>query len=353
MIPKDFTRFLIVLITRITITVLCLSLCTPAVHAKTRVILPGLAVPHMIDIMGDELYIIDDTTVNVFSLKDHKKLRSFGKKGQGPGELMTHNELPTVLTLHNGEIFIKSMNKVSRFHTSGKLIEESPLRFISLSAVPVGNRAAIYKIVNGTDGFQYFKIMLYDTKTKEHWDLLKAKREHPMLIKKFNLPQTCFILRSDGDTLYVFNMYKGFHIEKFTAKGKALPPIHLDEPVISIDSGYKKKAHEWLKHQRLYKSAPEPIRQMIVIPDDFPPVRSFVIDNDKIYAFTYKTKNNRNEVIVMDTGGKILKRTFIAAFEPYSYQMLTEKRFTVKDDKFYSLQENADEEEWELVISDI
>jgi hypothetical protein len=83
-------------------------------------------------------------------------------------------------------------------------------------------------------------------------------------------------------------------------------------------------------------------------PDYFPPISSFFIDNNKVYAGTYNLQGDTLEFYIFSLKGKLLKKQFVTfsfiegSLQPYP--------LTMKNGKLYQLIEN-EEEEWELHVS--
>jgi hypothetical protein len=49
-----------------------------------------------IEIDGDELFVLDEVVVYVYSMKDFKLLRKFGREGNGPGEFVYYPVSPVI-----------------------------------------------------------------------------------------------------------------------------------------------------------------------------------------------------------------------------------------------------------------
>jgi len=90
-------------------------------------------------------------------------------------------------------------------------------------------------------------------------------------------------------------------------------------------------------------------------PSHHPPIKSMEIDNNKIYVSTFRTEGKKFETIVMDLKGNVLKTVFIKppAKEWLMALLLGIKLETIHNDKIYYIQENEDEEEWELFVKEI
>ena len=68
--------------------------------------------PDMIDVYGNELYVLEKATVFVYSLKNLKLIRKIGKAGEGPGELKVTQFLPNCITVYSEFIFAECFDKI-------------------------------------------------------------------------------------------------------------------------------------------------------------------------------------------------------------------------------------------------
>lgn len=77
--------------------------------------------------------------------------------------------------------------------------------------------------------------------------------------------------------------------------------------------------------------------------------RSYWIDNKKIYVVTYRMKDNKNELIILDLKGKILRRIFLHIKSLKDYKHFGEfDPNTVHNGILYELFDNEKAEMWEL-----
>lgn len=63
-----------------------LLLCVMPLWTDNNITLAGLNRPSAIEADQYRLFIVEDTSILIYSLEDFKLLKKFGRKGQGPGE---------------------------------------------------------------------------------------------------------------------------------------------------------------------------------------------------------------------------------------------------------------------------
>jgi hypothetical protein len=77
-----------------------------------------------------------------------------------------------------------------------------------------------------------------------------------------------------------------------------------------------------------------------MFPEYYPAIKDFFAADNKIYVKTYKTRNGKEEFVILDLKGTFLKQFFLPESKSHLY--------TISKDVFYYLKEEEDLEEWEL-----
>jgi hypothetical protein len=85
---------------------------TKICEAKVLGELPFVLRPEMIQIDGEELFVLENTEITVYSTKTLKILRKFGKNGPGPGEWMTVPGWMHQMQIHNGMVLVTDVKKL-------------------------------------------------------------------------------------------------------------------------------------------------------------------------------------------------------------------------------------------------
>jgi hypothetical protein len=88
-------------------------------------------------------------------------------------------------------------------------------------------------------------------------------------------------------------------------------------------------------------------------PKYLPMIQDIVVQEDKIYVQTYKRTEGKEEYLVLDIQGNILKRKYLPQMKSaamFDYHMLGIgiKFYDFYRDYFYYMEENEEEEEWEV-----
>lgn len=310
--------------------------------------LPQLMAPDAIQANTDNLYFSDGSSVKIFSLKDFKLKKTFGKKGEGPGEF---NGFILVYVMPE-YIFINSPGKVSYFTLEGEFIREKRAKH------PFGR----FKTFGETDfvgyGYtnegktRYEAIYIYDSDFKRVKELYRRKyfvqrdsdinliEERPPFF--YTVKDRVYLdgIDNNAGVIYVFDK-----------TGKKIDAVRCPFEPIPFTQEHIKKSINRFKRNPDTRRYYEQVKHRLVFPDYFPPIRMFHVDDNKIYLMTYKEKDGKNEFIVLDMKGKELNRLFIpvAPFDEATV-LIT---YTICNGKLYHLKDNEETEEWEVHIHNI
>jgi hypothetical protein len=133
------------------------------------VTLPELLSPELIRVDENKIYITEKANIYIYSKKDFKLVKKFGKKGAGPEEFRIGfaNGMLWISVIPNC-IFVHSIGKISYFTTEGKFINEKRLGQGTYRRAfhPMGNQfvGVGTKIQEKT---RYWTINIYDSNLKK------------------------------------------------------------------------------------------------------------------------------------------------------------------------------------------
>jgi hypothetical protein len=303
--------------------------------------LEKISQPYGVVVNHGQIYVLDKSSViYIYSLEDFKYLKSFGGRGEGPGQfrMLSHMTASPDFLFFSGEI------KSVFYSKDGVLLKEKKSPRLIKKIMPVGeNFVAHGFIFNGKK--EPIKICLLD---KDFKILKMIGKDVPYTMRLNELYKTgkydYMAFRHYGgydvhkDKIFIADTLKGFHIEVFNHSGNKLHDIDIDYEKEKVTARHRKEymAREresiyWEKRKR---------RRNYVFPEFFPAFEYFKIHDDYIYIFKHQLRNERKEVIVMDFKGKIIKKTTLP--------LLDGPHFHVYKNTFYYLFENEDAEMWEL-----
>jgi hypothetical protein len=89
-------------------------------YAEKAAEFPGYALPAQIAVDDQHIYIVEESSISVHSLKDFKLKKRFGRKGEGPQEFKSK----PAINVQTDVIVVNSQAKVSFFNKDGTFLKE-------------------------------------------------------------------------------------------------------------------------------------------------------------------------------------------------------------------------------------
>jgi hypothetical protein len=301
--------------------------------------IPEINKPYRFEVFGDHIYIGEQSSISLYSLKNFSLIKKFGRRGEGPGEFKS---IP-MLKVFPRYLVVNNFGKWLLFSRTGDFIKERSDTLFKPFLFPVGRNYVATIIDSSPKIKNTVKIIsLLDEELEPIKEIArkaikvnKGGRRESHVIKDF------FQYRIYDDKIFIGNTEKGFYIEVFDESGNKLYVIEKDYRPIKVTVKYKqdflqreKKSNDFIaKSLRRYK-------YKYVFRDYFPAFQDFRVKDGNIYVFTNKRKDDQGEILVMDLTGKILKGVFVTKAP------LT--KCSISKNRYYYLKDNIDKEEWEL-----
>lgn len=309
---------------------------------------------------GDRCYIMEGTTIFIYSLKDFKLQKKFGRKGEGPGEMAQVPFISNALAaIGNNDILVDAINKIVIFSGDGTFLKEIRKKGPIANVLAVGNGFVATRVKPpGEDKTPYSAVTVMDAEMNISKELYAQPR--PQQGRKIWLPPDTLHVAVYQDKIFIEKSDKGFIIEVFDSKGNALYKIKKEVPPLKVTAKDREALLRELRDDELAKlqikqaGGWDEFKKLLdfYYPDHYPPIRDMLVKNGKIYVRTYITRNGKEQYRILDLKGKDLKTVFLP--KPMLASMITRllsrpvRFFDISNDTFYYLLENEDEEEWEL-----
>jgi len=316
--------------------------------------LPELNKPHAIECDGEKFYIVDEATVHMYSMKDFKYIGSFGKRGDGPMELVPGRTTYIQLLLLKDKIILFSEFKLVMYTREGKPIDEKVFHNSIEFIVPFGKNYAIvqYDVDQKNPLIYLFTVMLLTPDFKTKKNLLSFERA-PIGVKNklgFAIPQFTF-LSLVNNLLYVFDQQHDKEFMIFNTEGKQIKKLKVPLQGLKITESIKNEILDYMKKSRIYKSyglKEENLKETVFFREYFPSVRVPKIKDGIIYIQTYEKKDGKYRFVLLNLKGKILKSLFLPVDVVDLVQWGQHTTYCFDKTNYYYLEDNADAETWEL-----
>jgi hypothetical protein len=325
--------------------------------------LPEVMKPAMIVVQGDRLYVSEGCNFFIYSLDDLKLLKKFGKKGEGPGELLELPFFPNKITVLEDQLFVTGIGKAIAFSKEGKFINEFRTHQLVFQMFPVGKNFVAKEMGPAADKkSRDLVVTIYNPEMKKIKELYRQRwvsQGQPPRMEVDMILDFASVAIAD-DKIFVEKSPEGFIISVYDSNGNPLYEIKKEYEKREVTSADKEKAEKKLQEDPSVKNDLKDIggwkefKRMSTFnyPDYFPPIKDIEISGDRLYVMTFNEKNGKDEYIVMDLKGKVIKKIFIPGFLEGSVlgQISGSKLYSISKGNLYYLLENEDDEEWELYV---
>ena len=317
-------------------------------QAEKLAVLEGLIRPGSIQVNGDRLYIVENPAppLLIYSMKDYKLIKKFGKPGEGPRELKANAFGPPMVVNASSEyLLVNSTAKLTYFIRDGVYIKEKKVPSMQLYLEFGDGYINSTGVVIGKDIF--LAVVLADKDFKKGKQLYLSDITVG-LNATFNYPNTPFAYSFPRykDRLYVSSGKMDFVIDVFDTRGTKLYTIKKDYKNVKVTAEYEAKVKKDMKSDPNFGKFWEYMKKKLSFKSHFPALKTLWADNGRLYAVTHKKKNGKSECIVMDLKGKEIKRVYL----PIEDQSILSSimYYTFNNNYFYQLVEDEEEEQWEL-----
>lgn len=259
------------------------------------------------------IYALDfkEQKIKVFDA-DGQFVRSFGKKGQGPGEL----QMPTGLHLAPGNELVVDdalARKMVYFTKEGKYIRDvsyaTRLALVNLLMDPFGNFIGREMKLEGQEMF--FEIVKLDNEMKSLFSLDKIGFPIPIpgSGNKINLMDMISIYQFDSSGNIYYGRNRDYEINMYTAEGKLVKSIRKDFQPQKITEEDKEEILSRL--DSVPTAGAVNFREMFEFPKLFPPFQTFTLDeNDRIIVRTWEKGQDKDEFVhdIFDPEGRFISQ---------------------------------------------
>lgn len=307
--------------------------------------LEELSKPQLISVSKNYFLITEGATIYVYSTKDQKLIRKFGKPGEGPKEFKINPFGPPLIAYFvNEKIFVNSDSKISWWTPRGEFIREMRTPPFTMFR-PLANRFVASGTATNEDKKMVLTVNLHDEKGKKTKELYRTDvTVGPNA--EFNYPTASFTFEPYRDNLYLVRGKEGFVIEVKTMDGETLYTIKKEYEKIKVGQDYKDKTFQSFKSNPNFKQFYEFFKNRIKFKTYYPAIQDVRVVDDRIHVITFKKKGGETECRILDLKGNDLKTVYVPYPDLHGMDYLPE--YDILDKTFYILIENEDDEVWEL-----
>jgi hypothetical protein len=318
------------------------------VSAQEVVVLSELMKPAAIVVDKDRFYVVEPPTIYVYGLKDHRLVTQFGKQGEGPGEFMgsRRGRLPILIHPTGERLVISNRGRILYFGRDGQYIEtRKPLQGFRGTFIPFG-KGFVGRVFTRSEDQSTWTLALFDA------DLQKLKDIHTLPARfgfrrgNINPFATLFGMVAGKDRIYI-STSESQDILVFDRQGNKLSPIGLNLDPPEITSEIRKSIRDFYRTDTRYQAFWERIKDRLVIPDRFPPIRYLFVRDNRLIVQTFQKEAGNTCFVIFDSNGTRVGDRWLPLREANPMELFP---YDLSASHLYQLTEN-DDEEWELTIT--
>jgi len=319
-------------------------------------ILENVMRPSVIDVQDKLLFVMDIEKMHVFSMDTLKLLKTFGKKGEGPGEYPVSSSASNSIRAYGDFLLHEALNKVLYFDHAGNFLMECRKPALIKKIHPLQDKFVGLRIYQPQDrSTAYATICIYDQKLQNEQEIARQEffQQGAGGALTFDLSwdrlvfdvaeDRIFVERSrEGPFMEVFDM-KGTQVNRFPIPWKKIPVRIHDRKMLLDYFIQDSRMQQIMKQNRItWKELSKNFK--FTYPDYYPAVCDMFIDSGKIYIKTWcRDRQGKSEFLIMDLKGHLIKRCFIPPLIPFKTRSIgSGKLETIHRGMIYYLTENDD-----------
>lgn len=307
--------------------------------------------PQAIRVYSNRLFIIEGARVSIFSLKDFRLIKAFGKKGEGPKEFML---LPTKrrvdIFFDPQKIHVHSVGKYSFYTLDGDFLSEQRIAFQfpfpTADIIPLKDKYFVQQLETEPKKKFWRAFNLYDANFKKVKVVKRVKIDNDKIYLKWDISNDFHV---SGDRVYIVASGE-FLVEAFDSNGDKLYSIEREYQRKKVTSKDIKEFHERYRVNARNRVMYSLLKDKFTFSDKFPAIDEIYATNDKLYVMTYRYENDLTETFIYDMNGKFVKQIWM----PILRNMPGGSgKFIIERNCLYQLYEDDESEQWVLRIDSI
>jgi len=336
--------------------VLIICLIPGALCSSQSGILENVLRPSVIDVEDNLLFVMDIEKMHIFSIEPLKPLKTFGKKGEGPGEYIVYPGTSNKISAYSGFLLHEALNKIIFFDHAGNFLREKikPALVKNIHCLKdklVGRR--IYQPQDGSTACS--AIFIYDRKLKNEKEIARQEfyQQGAGAALTFHFPMDTLVFDVSEDHIFVDRSTQGPFIEvydmngtkvnRFPVPGKKIPVREKDKEMLLNYLIQDSLMQQIMRQNRIdWKELSKNFK--FTYSDHYPAVCDMSIDDEKLYIKTWRRdRQGKSEYLIMDLKGNLIKQCFIPPLIPFKIRSIgTGKLETIHKGMIYYLTENED-----------
>ncbi len=311
---------------------------------------------------GNELFLVNDHSVYVYSLSPLKLKFKIGQKGDGPSDF----KYRPLLYVYPDYIVALDYTKSLWFSRTGELLKTKD--YSDFDDFNLGQEMRLLPVKN-----HYIRVIADHELCTQSVFLLNDRFEQIALLHEglfdwwppnlrdptkttnFKLIRHTMGAVVRENHIFIHDSHRGFFVKVFDLTGKLVKTINYNsERCQRISDEFKAKAIDSVvanDPQGYYTKIP---REAFSFYAFYPPMESLRTAENFLFATTYLEKDQGHEIVVMDLAGQIIKKVYprLPSFK-YFKSPLAKDLYAFDQGRLYQLVKNESTGLWEIHIDPV
>lgn len=310
--------------------------------------------PGGLSVYGDKAFILQESTVFVYSLPDRRLLFKFGRNGEGPGEIPLRPFRTPMIFVTGDSVFLDCDSKWIKFNHEGKLIREQKKDYINFVILPLEDRFVTLQrhVTEGRE--RLFKVALCTGKFETIIQLFEQPT--PVNGNTISLFPDSVNFWVHDDRIFVEQSATGMAFSIFNYRGKRLDRVSINYSGYPVSQEEKEAVYQRLADDPETRNAGgiEAVKRMFDFRSpEFPPsIREITADDRNVYLLTFRERAGKTEFVIWN----VVDRKAATVCLPSPHGVLFDDELTGRLNRFYHfyegyyyyLKESDTEETWNL-----
>jgi len=317
-------------------------------------LLPEIGRPELLEISGEYLFLVEGATVYQYRLENFSFVRSFGKAGEGPGELKVVPSIVNYLIPLKKTILVVSMDKAIEFSHQGEVVREFKIPQFTNYIYPMGKDFLTMRFNPGRERIPDMEVALADGEFKPRQVLYSQKLSGGRNLMNLTFDGVNIVVNSRG--IFVDQSPEGFVIARFDPTGKSVGNIRIPMKPVAFSAAHEKAAIERIKsNPEIKRIGWENIRPAIkIVHDDYVPlIQDLTAENENLWVMGAERRSGKVLFMRLDLDGKLDRKLFLPAplDTGFANQIFGRpaRFYRFHGNRYYYLRENIDEECWQIL----
>ena len=258
-----------------TVLIVTILLCAFFLYPEKVATLTDLSNPLIMQVDENQLYISDKENVFIYSLKDFKLRKKFGRAGEGPREFKIHPKVnmgSDIIDVCPDYILVNSIGKLSLFTKNGEYLHEK--RSVSMGRFSMLGEKYVGHNFTAHNGQNYIVTGIFDSTLRKVEKELHRQKGWNFDGKKMDsfAVRGGFFFIADNH-IFLENEMK--EILVFDETGEKISTIKPAIKPVKVTESYKKRYWDLIKKTPGTKDIYRELRDKVQFPEYFPTFRYF------------------------------------------------------------------------------